>query len=218
MESFTEENYLKAIFNLLHQHKGNVPTNSIAEQLGTKAASVTDMLKKLAIKKLIQYEKYRGVQLTAGGRKIALAVVRKHRLWEMFLVEKLGFGWDEVHEVAEQLEHIRSEKLVNEIDRFLNYPKYDPHGDPIPDARGKLPLPDSAPIGNHIKADKVIVTGVRDHRPDFLKYLESQSIQLGTKLQIVETNSFDGSMLIRIGKRAPFFIGERVCSNLLVRK
>src|SRR5690606_25078163 len=142
MLSLSEENYLKSIFHLEQKNPAGVSTNALAEQLETKASSVTDMLKKLSDKKLVIYRKYQGVKLSKSGREIALSVIRKHRLWEVFLVEKLEFNWDEVHEVAEQLEHIRSEKLIRELDRFLDFPKRDPHGDPIPDSKGNLAVSD----------------------------------------------------------------------------
>ena len=140
MISFTEENYLKIIYLLTEQNGGNeVSTNELAEHTQTKAASVSDMLRKLAEKNYINYRKYQGVTLTVEGQQIALAVIRKHRLWEVFLVEKLGFGWDEIHDIAEQLEHIDSKELTESLDKFLGSPKFDPHGDPIPDAKGKMP-------------------------------------------------------------------------------
>jgi DtxR family Mn-dependent transcriptional regulator len=135
--STTEENYIKAIFHLQHAD-GNVTTNEVAAELNTKAASVTDMLKKLKQKKILNYEKYKGFRLSGEGKKIALNIVRKHRLWEFFLVEKLDFGWDEVHEMAEELEHLTSTKLIDKLDAFLGFPKFDPHGDPIPDVNGKM--------------------------------------------------------------------------------
>lgn len=133
----TEENYIKAIYHL-QQETGNVSTNELAAELSTKPASITDMLKKLTVKKLLRYERYKGVRLSNEGEKLALAIVRKHRLWEYFLVNTLEFGWDEVHEVAEELEHISSKKLVEQLDLFLGYPKFDPHGDPIPDSQGRM--------------------------------------------------------------------------------
>ena len=138
MNSFTEENYLKEIFKLMEQQGTDVSTNSIAEKLGTKAASVSDMLKKLSDKKLINYQKYQGVSLSPKGKKVALGIIRNHRLWEVFLVEKLNFKWDEVHEMAEELEHINSKEMVQRLDKYLGFPKFDPHGDPIPDGNGKI--------------------------------------------------------------------------------
>lgn len=218
MQSLTEENYLKAIYKLIEQTQGTISTNAIAERMSTRAASVTDMLKKLAEKKLIHYEKYHGVTLTSKGEKIAVSVIRKHRLWEMFLVEKLSFGWDEVHDVAEQLEHIRSEKLINEIDKFLNFPKYDPHGDPIPDKNGKFSSSKSVSMNLLGKNNKCIITGVIDHNPVFLRFLEENGLRLGTSLQIKEVNAFDRSMLVLFQNKKQLFISEQVAKNLLVKK
>src|SRR5580693_6558937 len=147
MNTFTEENYLKAIYHLSLQSE-SVSTNQIAASLNTKAASVTDMLKKLADKELINYTKYQGVTLTPQGEKIAVSIIRKHRLWEYFLVEKLNFKWDEVHDVAEELEHISSKELADRLDQFMGYPKYDPHGDPIPDSNGKLKTHELKPVSS----------------------------------------------------------------------
>src|SRR5688572_3663166 len=157
MNSHTEENYLKAIFKLLEKEKGEVSTNAIAEKVNTKAASVTDMLKKLADKKLINYKKYQGVTLTAKGEKIAINIIRKHRLWEVFLVEKLKYKWDEIHDIAEQLEHIQSDSLIDRIDSFLNYPKFDPHGDPIPDLNGNFQQQKSQLLSTITKGNTCIV-------------------------------------------------------------
>ncbi len=216
MNSLTEENYLKAIYKLLDGEKGTVTTNSIANKMSTKAASVTDMLKKLSDKKLINYEKYYGVKLTAKGEKVALQIIRKHRLWEMFLVEKLEFGWDEVHDVAEQLEHIASEKLVAQIDKFLNYPKVDPHGDPIPDSNGKLHVQKSALLSTFKENEICLMTGVVDHSPAFLQYLAKTEITLGSSIKINNINDFDRSLQIAVGKGKPFFISNEVAKNILV--
>src|ERR1700709_788933 len=171
MNTFTEENYLKAIYHLSLQST-SVSTNQIAAALNTKAASVTDMLKKLAEKELINYTKYQGVTLTAPGEKIAINIIRKHRLWEYFLVEKLNFKWDEVHDVAEELEHISSKELVNRLDEFMGNPKYDPHGDPIPDSNGLFKSHELKPVAALAVNENGIISGVRDHTTSFLQYLE----------------------------------------------
>lgn len=160
MFSQSEENYLKAIFHLQLELKGGVSTSNLAESLDTRAASVTEMIKRLASKDLVTYERYYGVQLTKLGKKQALVIVRKHRLWESFLVERLNFDWDEVHDIAEQLEHIKSEKLVEELDRFLERPKFDPHGDPIPDMEGNLP-----------KVKRRKLSELKEGKKDFVKAL-----------------------------------------------
>jgi DtxR family Mn-dependent transcriptional regulator len=218
MHSFTEENYLKAIFKLVEQDGDIVTTNAIAEKVKTKAASVTDMLKKLSDKKLINYQKYQGVSLTAKGEKVALNIIRKHRLWEMFLVEKLDFKWDEVHDLAEQLEHINSEKLISQIDKFLNYPKVDPHGDPIPDANGKLQIQKSKPISNFKKNDALVMTGVVDHSAAFLQYLDKTGIALGDEIKIKNVIDFDKSLQIMVNKNNSMFISNDAAKNILVIK
>ncbi len=216
MNSFAEENYLKAIYKLVEQNDTAITTNSIAEQINTSAASVTDMLKKLAKKKLINYKKYQGVKLTTKGEKIALLIIRKHRLWEMFLVEKFNFKWDEVHDVAEQLEHIQSEKLITELDKFLNFPKVDPHGDPIPNMNGKLQIQKSKTLSLFQKNDICFMNGVVDHSPSFLQYLEKTGLTLGNEIKIKEINEFDKSLQILINKRNHFFISNDVAKNILV--
>lgn len=216
MHSHTEENYLKAIYKLLEKQHAPISTNSIADKMKTKAASVTDMLQKLSQKKLVEYEKYHGVTLSKKGEKVALSIIRKHRLWEMFLVEKLAFGWDEVHDVAEQLEHIHSEKLIAEIDRFLNYPKFDPHGDPIPDVNGRFSLNKSVGLNTFQKGQRGKLTGVIDHAPIFLRYLEELGIRLGVSLFVEQVTPFDRSMQIKIGNKKAIFISEQVAKNILV--
>ncbi len=216
MNSFTEENYLKAIYKLLEQEGEAVTTNAIAERMNTKAASVTDMLKKLSEKKLINYRKYQGVTLSAKGELVALTIIRKHRLWEMFLVEKLDFKWDEVHDVAEQLEHINSDKLIAQIDKFLNFPKVDPHGDPIPDANGKLNIQKSTLLSTFQKNGHCIMTGVVDHTPSFLQFLDKTGLALGNEIRIKEINEFDRSLQITINKKSSVFISNDVAKNILV--
>jgi DtxR family Mn-dependent transcriptional regulator len=213
--SFTEENYLKTIYKLIEKHMDTVSTNAIAERMSTKAASVTDMLKKLSDKKLINYQKYQGVTLTAKGEKVALNIIRKHRLWEMFLLEKLDFKWDEVHDVAEQLEHIDSDKLIAQIDKFLNYPKTDPHGDPIPDANGKILIQKSKCICDYKKNDVMIMTGVVDHSPAFLQYLDKTGLALGNEIKIKDIVEFDRSLQITINKKNTIFISNDVAKNIL---
>ena len=218
MNSLTEENYLKAIFKLLEKGEETVTTNAIAFKMRTRAASVTDMLKKLAKKKLIHYEKYQGVSLTASGKKIAIGIVRKHRLWEHFLVDKLQFKWDEVHEIAEQLEHIRSEELIDRIDKLLGFPKFDPHGDPIPDTHGKFAKQNSFLL-TEMKADShCIMTGVVDHSPAFLHYLDEAGINLGDQLYIKLINDYDRSMVLTIDRKRNFHISYDAGKNILVKK
>src|SRR5688572_30568010 len=189
MNFLTEENYLKIIYKIL-ESSPVVYTNDIASRANTRAASVTDMLRKLSKKKYINYKKYNGVTLTPMGKKVALNIIRKHRLWEMFLVEKLGFGWDEVHEVAEQLEHIHSDKLVEQVEKALNYPKFDPHGDPIPDKNGKIVIQKSLLLSQLKKNEECLMTGVIDHSRQFLQYLDTVGIRLGNSFRVKEVASY----------------------------
>ena len=212
--SFTEENYLKAIFHLSPEETVAVNTNAIADALKTKAASVTDMLKKLSDKNLINYVKYQGVTLTDKGRQTALQIIRKHRLWEVFLVEKLNFKWDEVHDLAEDLEHINSAKLINSLEAFLGFPKFDPHGDPIPDIDGVLKEPALVPISKMQINQKGIISGVSEHTRVFLNYLEKMGLVLGKKILVKETIEFDGSVIIEIDNKLQT-ISREVAKNLL---
>ncbi len=214
--SSSEENYIKAIYHL-QQHDGMVTTNELAAELKTKAASVTDMLKKLKTKKLLHYEKYQGFKLSPEGKKLALAVVRKHRLWEYFLVHTLQFGWDEVHEIAEQLEHISSKTLVERLDLFLKHPKFDPHGDPIPDVNGKME--ESKQINltdleiNHIAE----VSAVGSQSTELLELLRHRSISIGTKLEVRRKFSFDHSLEIKVKNVPPFTISQQLAHTLFVK-
>lgn len=218
MYSFTEENYLKAIYKLSTEsgHR-ETSTNSIAEELETRAASVTDMLKKLSDKHLVNYEKYKGVSLSASGQLIALQVVRKHRLWEVFLHEKLDFGWEEVHEIAEQLEHIQSDRLIDRLDDYLGRPKYDPHGDPIPDRSGKLAKDDFIPLNRVETGSSCILTGVSDHSTAFLKSMEKWGLRIGTQLVPGEKNEFDGSLEIELVSGEKIVLGQKSTTHILVK-
>lgn len=215
MNSITEENYLKAIYSLSNQ--GTASTNSIAERLQTKASSVTDMAKKLAEKKLVHYKKYQGVQLTDKGMSIALKIIRKHRLWEVFLVEKLQFKWDEVHDIAEQLEHINSVELTTRLDEFLGFPRFDPHGDPIPDKDGKMIERKSTKLLSELQLGETgIIVGVEDSDAHFLQYLESQELVLGTPVNLKKYFEFDRSMMVLAGKKE-LTLSYQVCKNLLIK-
>lgn len=215
--TFTEENYLKAIYKLRERSDSRISTNSIASLVDTAPASVTDMLQKLAEKKLLNYERYQGVSLTPQGIKSAVGVIRKHRLWELFLVEKLGFNWDEVHEIAEQLEHIQSESLVKKLYTFLGKPKWDPHGDPIPDEQGNFHLQKVFPLANAMTNDKLVISGVVDHRADFLQYLVKTGLSIGKKITIKEITAYDASMSINIlGIKSVKHISAEVAKNILV--
>ncbi len=217
--SFVEENYLKAIYHLMTESDGAVTTNAIAESMNTRAASVTDMLKKLSAKKLIDYKKYYGVSMTQHGEKAALEVIRKHRLWETFLVEKLNFAWDQVHEVAEQLEHIHSPLLIQRIDALLGYPTHDPHGDPIPSEQGEITEQSHILLSELKSGSSAHIVAVNDSSPDFLRYLDRIGISIGSSVRILEKVSFDASLELEIGpERKSVFVSKEVSDNLWVTK
>jgi DtxR family Mn-dependent transcriptional regulator len=214
--TFSEENYLKTIYHLTTATGEDVSTNSIAEMMETKASSVTDMLKKLADKDLVNYKKYQGVSLTDMGKLSAKMIVRKHRLWEVFLVEKLDFTWDEVHDVAEQLEHIKSEKLINKLDNFLGNPTEDPHGDPIPNSQGKIIKIEKQLLSELQENQTGICVGVKDTSSEFLKYLDKQQIALGSKIEFLAKESFDLSLKIKVDDKE-LTISNKIASNLFVK-
>jgi DtxR family Mn-dependent transcriptional regulator len=214
MNTLAEENYLKSIYHL-SLNEGNVSTNQIAALLNTRAASVTDMLKKLSDKALINYTRYQGVSLTAAGEKIAIHIIRKHRLWEYFLVEKLNFKWDQVHEMAEEMEHISSKELVDRLDKFMGYPKYDPHGDPIPDSDGNFKSHELKPVSAFNVNESGVISGVRDHSTEFLRYLEKQRLLIGTEIEIIEIIDYDHSMIIKLDNKK-INISREVANNLLI--
>ena len=216
MHSFTEENYLKAIFKL-QEHNGETVANSdLAKALEVQSASVTDMLKKMAKKKLINYEKSKGFRLTEKGRHIAISIIRKHRLWEVFLLEKLGFGWDEVHEMAEQLEHIQSEKLIDRLDQYLGHPKSDPHGDPIPNANGVFAKSKSILLSESKEGTQSKFVGVIDHSPSFLTYLDKIGLSLGDALTVKLIEEFDNSFTLQLKGKKEVIVSSKVANSLLV--
>ena len=214
--TLTEENYIKAIYVIQHKNdSGEVSVNEIAERLNTRPATVTDMLKKLSEKVLVHYEKYKKVQLTESGEKIALSILRKHRLWETFLCDKLNFSWDEVHEVAEQLEHIQSSKLIDRMDEFLGFPEYDPHGDPIPKANGELPPSRAIPLNELAENTQGKIVAVRDTSTAFLQQLERFNVEIGTKLTITERLPYDRSIWVKNESGESFQLSEKIAINLL---
>jgi len=217
MNSLAEENYLKALYKLGGK-SGDVQTNALAEELNTKASSVTDMMKKLAEKKLVNYEPYKGVSLSKEGFKVAIYIVRKHRLWEVFLVEKLAFKWDEVHEIAEQLEHIQSSELIEKLDEFLDFPKFDPHGDPIPDKDGSVYQHLEITLSQLEKKEKGIVVGVKEHSKAYLNYLDNLNLVLGAEVFVEDKVEFDSSMKVRINKRDVVTISNQATKNLYIKK
>ena len=214
----TEENYLKAIYKLYSNEGMEVATNVIAEKLNTKASSVTDMMKKLAQKKLVNYEKYKGVSLTKNGDDVAINIIRNHRIWEVFLVEKLGYKWDEVHEIAEQLEHIKSEELIDRLSEYLGNPKYDPHGDPIPNKKGVIPKRKKAVLLSELKiGEKGKIVGVKNTTNEFLQYLEETQLTIGQELSIDKEFEFDKSKVLKV-KKHTVTISKEVSTQLIIEK
>lgn len=214
--SFAEENYLKAVYHLSNAGELDVTTNSIAEEMDTKAASVSDMLRRLSEKEMVVYRKYQGVKISEKGKTAALQVIRKHRLWEVFLVEKLKFNWDQVHEIAEQLEHIKSPLLIQRLDDFLGHPKFDPHGDPIPDENGLFKEKPQVPLAEVEVSGDGIVVAVKDTNSMFLQHLDRIGIYLGAKTKVTEKVKFDGSMEILVDGKNKLFISKEVAENVLV--
>lgn len=218
MLSFTEENYLKAIFAIIEDNKRTGSTNEIAEKMQTKAPTVTDMIKRLGQKGLIDYQPYQGVTFTNEGLKQALLLVRKHRIWETFLVKKLGFGWSEVHDIAEELEHVKSLELINKLDEFLGFPKNDPHGDPIPDREGRLEFHKEVTISSLELNQFGLVVGLKDTSPDFLNFLVKAGLTLGQSVGVKEINDFDQSIDIIIGSTVTRTISHEVAKNIYIKK
>lgn len=218
MLTATEENYLKAIYKISERSNVSARTNDIAHHLKTSAASVTDMLQKLAEKEYLHYEKYKGATLTQSGSSIATGLIRRHRLWEVFLHDKLRFSWEKIHDIAEELEHIESDELIERLDAYLDYPKFDPHGDPIPNANGKFTLRSQSLLSELKKGETSRLVGVKSHDSEFLRYLNSIDIKLGTQIEVVTKNSFDHSLVICIDAKETSMITAMVAENLLVKK
>jgi DtxR family Mn-dependent transcriptional regulator len=214
--SYAEENYLKAILKLSGTPDGSVNTNAIATQLATSAASVTDMLKKLSEKELITYQRYKGAGLTEEGQRVATNLVRKHRLWEVFLVQKLGMTWDEVHEIAEELEHIQSDHLIDKLDAFLGHPKFDPHGDPIPNAQGKYTVRSQVPLAELLPGQSGTVIGVREDDNAFLKHLNDKGIHIGVTLEVITRDDYDHALRLRMEDLEINLAGQ-VARNILIK-
>lgn len=217
MNSFTEENYLKAIYKLSLSGVQGVSTNAIADKLATKPSSVTDMIKKLADKKLVSYQKYQGVNLTKKGRDVAVSIIRNHRLWEVFLVEKLNFKWDEVHDLAEELEHINTHKLTERLDEFLDFPKFDPHGDPIPDKDGNIVQHKDITLSDLLRGEKAVVVGVKEHSKSYLNYLEQLHLVLGAEVEVKDIVEFDATMQILVNNKQ-VIISNQASKNLIVKR
>lgn len=213
--SLSEENYLKAIYSLGGDEVA-VSTRGIAQQLSAKDSSVTDMMKKLAAKGLLDYVKYRGVHLTEEGKKCALVVIRRHRLWEVFLVQKLKFKWDEVHDIAEQLEHIQSRELLNRLDEFLEFPESDPHGDPIPDKHGEMPKQAQIVLSDAECGKSFNIVRVKDDSSDFLQYLDATGIGIGDSITPVRRISYDDSLQIQLSQGKEVHVSRKVSDQILV--
>ena len=218
MQTFSEENYLKIIHNLDRQGVKKITPTAIAGALDNNPASVIDMLKKLGDKKLVSYEKSKGVKLTSSGRAVAIAIIRKHRLWEVFLFEKLGYEWDQVHDMAEQLEHIQYPGLADKLDKFLGSPQYDPHGDPIPSANGEMASMNRIMLEEANTGKTYKVVGVKDTSPEFLQYLKKLEIGIGTRITVIEKIPFDHSIVIQMGKNTRSTVSKVFSQNLLMRE
>ena len=218
MSSISEENYIKAIFKISREMKTEVTTSILSEHLSTKASSVTDMIQKLAGKNLVNYVKYQGVSLTPEGERIAVKIVRKHRLWEFFLFETLGFKWDEIHEIAEELEHIQSDTLTEKLDEFLKHPSRDPHGDPIPDVNGHFPETRSVPLAMLGIGTRARVGGLQDKSPAFLVYLDKVDIKPGSEIEISDCNAFDGSLDLKIDDAKTVHLSRQAALNILMNQ
>lgn len=217
MVTLSEENYLKTIYHLGKHGIESVSTNAIADMMETKASSVTDMIKKLAEKDLVHYKKYQGVNITENGRLTAVSVIRKHRLWEVFLYKNLNFSWDEVHDVAEQLEHIKSEKLIDELDAFLKFPTHDPHGDPIPDKQGNIQKLNKVPLSALNENDESILISVKDSSDEFLRYLNKRNIKIGDNIKVLSIEPYDKSVKILVNT-TEMVVSESVSENLFLRR
>lgn len=214
--STSEENYIKAIYRL-QGPDGTVSTNALANALQTKPASVTDMMKKLKAKKLLHYQPYQGFRLSQEGCRVALGIIRRHRLWEFFLAEKLRFSWDEVHEVAEELEHVSNKKLIDKLDEFLDFPRVDPHGDPIPDASGRIEVYKRTCLTELPLHQSATVSNVKDQSSPILELLEHMKIRIGTKLEVKKRFGFDASMEIKIGRLPAVLISKQLAENIFVK-
>lgn len=216
MISLTEENYLKAIFHLINA-ENTVTINELSKFLNVKMPSVNNMMKKFAEKGWVIYESYKPLKITDSGKKQAALVVRKHRLTEMFLVEKMNFGWENVHEIAEQLEHIHSETFFDKMDELLNYPKYDPHGEPIPDKEGNIIAQDLKKLSSCEIGEQAIFTAVTITDDDFLSFLNEKKLVLGKEIKVLNIEKFDKSMLIKV-QEEEIVLSKMVCDKILVKQ
>ncbi|SEW45666.1 iron (metal) dependent repressor, DtxR family [Chitinophaga sp. YR573] len=217
MNSQTEENYLKAIFNIANE-KGETSINELSKQLDIKMPTVNSMMKRLAEKELVHYESYKPIRLTEKGKKEAALIIRKHRLTEMYLVEKMGFGWEQVHDIAEQVEHIQSPDFFEKMDEILGFPKVDPHGSPIPDRNGNIVWVEYNKLSECQSGDTVTLAAVIYSSDEFLKFLNNRGLQLGVVLKIISMEPFDGTMTVSYGKRKSEMLSRVACDRLLIKK
>jgi DtxR family Mn-dependent transcriptional regulator len=211
-----EENYLKAIYHLSDGGKKGVSTNDVSAEMKTKPASVSDMLRKLGEKEVIEYRKYYGLHITEEGKKLALQTIRKHRLWEVFLVEKLKFSWDEVNEVADELSHVKSKVLIQRLDEYLGFPKFDPHGDPIPDEYGDVRARPRQLLNELDLGSTGQIVAVKDSSPAFLRYLDKVGAYIGARIKVMDKTEFDGSVEILVDNKKSIFMSKDVAGNILV--
>jgi DtxR family Mn-dependent transcriptional regulator len=218
MHTLSEENYLKAIYNIAQQGHVKITPTAISDALGNNPASVVDMLKKLSDKQLVLYQKSKGVSLTSSGLKVAISIVRKHRLWEAFLLEKLGYGWDVVHDIAEQLEHVSHPELADRLDKYLGFPQYDPHGDPIPKANGETAVTYKTLLAEIDEGKTCTVVAVKDTSTTFLQYLKKLDIGIGTVITLTEKIPFDHSIIININHTQQATVSHIFAHNLLVQE
>ncbi len=215
--TISEENYIKSIYHLQPRSGPDlVNTNSLANELNTKAASVTDMLKKLQVKKILLYQRYHGFRLTESGSRVALGIIRRHRLWEFFLVTHLGFDWDKVHDIAEELEHVSSPELIKKLDAFLGNPQIDPHGDPIPDVNGKVPVIKQMNLYGIPVKRTTVVSSVSNQSREMLHMLKHYNIGIGSAIKVLRIFEFDGSLEIKVAKYPACIISEQVARNIFV--
>lgn len=217
MASQAAENYLKAIF-YLSQARDEVNVSQLSTVMGVSKPTVNSMIKALNQQGLVDHEKYRPLMLTKAGKKAAALIIRKHRLTEMYLVEKMGFGWEEVHEIAEQVEHISAPKLFDRMDELLGHPKYDPHGSPIPDRNGNFGQTDFSLLSSYNVGDTVRLMALADSEKDLLIFLTSKNIELSTELTILSKEVFDGSMEVSYHQEQRVMLSKRVCDSLKVEK
>tara|TARA_R110002096_G_scaffold21043_7_gene68722 strand:+ start:76039 stop:76695 length:657 start_codon:yes stop_codon:yes gene_type:complete len=214
MTSLIEENYLKALFHLSSK-KGEVTVKDLSQELDIKMPTVTSMMKKFSQKGLVKYKSYKPLKLTEKGSRAAGLVIRKHRLTEMFLVEKMNFGWEEVHEIAEQIEHVKAPIFFERMDKMLGHPKFDPHGSPIPDKDGSLELKQYFKLSDAKAGDKFELQAVTNSENEFLNYLNNKNLHLGLRIDILEIEEFDGSISIGFGEKKVEVLSKKVSQRLL---